>query len=431
MATRFADPPLAYTPPLKPNVTVAFVAGPALAAANDAIARMPDDIAAQSLDDIAGPATDAMVAAWEAGRTKLESAVAAREHYHSTVMTPANVLHSSLREHGRTSAQVFSYVQQCESEYGDLVYAVDVANAALGVLPAPTIEDLAYKLRWLVAEEFHIVSTYEAVPAALAFDADRILDGSMPGADVQLTGRQARLAVIAWQATHSKFAEADAAFNTYSRDVIEPLERRYSVERAKWPTSHDFTADPVAAAAMDAVDYKEEERQQDALWSARASALIDVWQSPAPNASALATKLKLYHENEGWELDRSDRTTEQFKADAESLAARAVRTFDLVGPLCETLERRNEAVLELDADTEMPEHEEARLYSLVAETESATLKQPATTPGDVVAKLIAIAQVCAEGHEPSETDCRAALLECQQHLGMGYVYEAPVMEATA
>lgn len=72
MATRFADPPLAYTPPLKPNVTVAFVAGPALAAANDAVTKLPE--AEQTLDELA--LTAAIDHVIDAARTLLSPHVA-------------------------------------------------------------------------------------------------------------------------------------------------------------------------------------------------------------------------------------------------------------------------------------------------------------------------------------------------------------------
>lgn len=56
MATRYADPPPAFIPPTKPNVRIAYVAGPALAATNAAVAKLPE--ATHTLDELQLSATD-------------------------------------------------------------------------------------------------------------------------------------------------------------------------------------------------------------------------------------------------------------------------------------------------------------------------------------------------------------------------------------
>lgn len=384
MATKFAAPPLTYAPPSAPNITVAYIAGPAVAAANDAIGKLPDNAANKSLDELSADNADEMAAAFATARARLESAIADREHYHATVVAPAVAFHRSVKAQGQDSTQVFAYLQACEREYGDLTHAVDIANAALGELPAPTVEALAYKLKALTAEDFHLTTTYENVPDTLARDAARILDGSMPGIAAQppvnpfMRGPQ-----LAWDKKYALFLEADRAARAQEVIVLD-LHGKYEAVRSKWPDNHVVTDDPVARAELDAVDYENEERQLGELWSDRTSALMDLFLATAPTPDALAVKLQLFYENAGWELSQADEATRQFQFDA--------RRFGRLGAYPQTDDKLHAAFAQCRADmvdflSGGDDRYDAEMIARLDAAEEMLSLEPARTIEGVIAKL--------------------------------------------
>jgi hypothetical protein len=188
MATQLKNTDFAYTPAptSRPNIRVAFIAGEATAAVNDAMAKMPADTRDGTLEDLVQEQANAPALTWDQAVTALASAIAARDEFDSTVLKPRNEIAEATQIRGEDVTAILDEYEKLEAQYGELVMAVVNATCALGLVPAPGAIELAYKVHALADDEFHLnEGKVNRLVAALDRDAQAILATEKPD-DVEL-----------------------------------------------------------------------------------------------------------------------------------------------------------------------------------------------------------------------------------------------------
>lgn len=129
-----------------------------------------------------------------------------------------------------------------------------------------------------------------------------------------------------------------------------------------------------------------------------------------------------------------------FSAGAATLAIRqatstlpeavAAATLDELAPkpLRDSLILRNAIVTRINAG-EFPDEDECDdAVTRGIELGKIVLKQPARTPDDAVAKMVALLQVAAEGFELSELEAAVGIAEARRHFGIGYIFHGTLKE---
>ncbi|SFP98792.1 hypothetical protein [Sphingomonas rubra] len=106
----------------------------------------------------------------------------------------------------------------------------------------------------------------------------------------------------------------------------------------------------------------------------------------------------------------------------------AVKTLDEIAathvPFRALLAERNALVDHLDSQATSPD--EARdtiLCSAINNVENLILGGVSHTPDDTIVRLIALAQVAAEGHEVDDVTAARGIKDAQRHFGIGYLHE--------
>ena len=313
MATRIADiTPRSFpvaTP--KPNVRIAFVAGPAVAAVGAAMAKLPEQTQGATLEDLADISSTTKLTNWDLTCEALESAVQARDEFGNNVLTPLDMMLKSVADAGHDIAALNAYYAERSATYDELVAAVSVATNALAITPAPDAAGLAFKIRALAADEFHL-NTADNTPLVEAIDADAkaVLD--------RATARNPfmRGPLIRWQKAYARYEAALQEAQQYYNDVALPVHTRHSAVRAKWPIHYDFAADPVAHQELADADDPGITSKDEANWDESFDARLELYLSPAPSAAELGVKMKLFADNEDHDLARTPDIIRQMMHDA-------------------------------------------------------------------------------------------------------------------
>jgi hypothetical protein len=313
MATQFAD----ITPRLfpiasaaKPNVRIAYISGPAVAAVAAATARLPNETQNATLDDLA-QAPGGELLAWDKACEALEDAIQARDEFNENVLTPLDATLKSVADAGHDTSTLNAYYRQQYAKFDELVGAVSAATDALALTPAVTATGLAYKVRALAADEFHL-NTADNTPLveAIAADAKTLLDSA--------TERNPwmRGPLIQWQNAYARYEEAFRKAQTYYNDVLTPADDAFSAVRDKWPLNYNFDRDPTAREELEAVSYDEIETISNTNWNECYDARVELYLRPAPSAAELGVKMKLFAENDDHALECAGKIVQQMMYDA-------------------------------------------------------------------------------------------------------------------
>lgn len=83
--------------------------------------------------------------------------------------------------------------------------------------------------------------------------------------------------------------------------------------------------------------------------------------------------------------------------------------------------RRNELMEQIDKGPELAEAPLNDAIAAIHACENAIIKAPARTPDDALIKLIAVAQVSAEGHVIDDAEAAQAIAEGRKHFGIGFI----------
>lgn len=440
-----------YTPPTpvasKPNIRVVFNSSTATAAVARAGAQMPAAILDATLEELAiADQARAVVAdaqrllspgmyhaflVWGEAASQLStlSDRGDEDDAHSEQMTAALAVLQTTPSAGSNDMAFTTYLLALEasesSAFGpirdmgeDSLFCVELLARSVYV-DVISADPVAFGLQALATEAWQASrSTLGFSPTigkaitdvfTQAIEDLEAAAKSEPAPDVLPTGynRYMRGPYIAWRRAHDAYVAAHTTRNTYERDVYNPAAPEID--------------DPI-------------QLRYDDLVAEEGAALDRLLTRTAPSLNELAIKLELLAAGEEWRMAQ-DRT----------IAAKLVedvRRFSRYGagsqagdtpwydgaPFYGLLVERNALIARLDgpqnglSDAEI-ERENDFLCSRVNVLENQILNGTAQGSADAIIKLVALAQVSAEGHEPTDASVRSAVRDAKRHLGIGYLYE--------
>ncbi|MET4595046.1 hypothetical protein ACVKSY_001860 [Sphingomonas sp. PvP107] len=169
---------------------------------------------------------------------------------------------------------------------------------------------------------------------------------------------------ISWQRAYSGYEEAHHALYAYDRDVY----------------SSTFATPNVAESVKDSV-----QEQFDVLLMAEHDAVQRLYRIPAPSASELAIKLKIFVEMDGYDLTYAPEVIRQITIDARRFGRHGAHLQTDEALLAAFAARRRE--FEAIEGVELHGHEEDTYFARVDATEAVLMNNAATTIEGVLAKL--------------------------------------------
>jgi hypothetical protein len=227
-----------------------------------------------------------------------------------------------------------------------------------------------------------------------------------------------RGALIEWQRRYTWYEYTRENLRTFDREVHTPT----------------FASKHVDDEVADAV-----QQQFDELLAAEHDAIARLYRVPAPSSVELAVKLKIFEEQDGWEL--------AYAAEAVRLIAIDARRHGRLSAYRETdqpLRTEDRTLLDLRSanlhtafvgrnalmetlnkeDHGLTKEDETVAYSRMSVFEDEVLDSPALSAGDVILKLLMAAHINAEGFEVPSATSSDMLREAQQYLGTCYSLNA-------
>lgn len=188
--------------------------------------------------------------------------------------------------------------------------------------------------------------------------------------------------LVAWRKAYAVYESAAAELHAYQRDVYSPTAARYIEIRGD-------RRSPVTAemeARLSAVPLDEVQDRFDDLVMAKHDASERLWALPAPSTAELATKLKIFHEAEGWVLTCAGDVIERITADARRFGRHGAFLQSDEALLAAYAGCRTEMERSF-ADQAMSRDEEDAYFVRLDKYEGALAEAPATTIEGVLAKL--------------------------------------------
>lgn len=110
------------------------------------------------------------------------------------------------------------------------------------------------------------------------------------------------------------------------------------------------------------------------------------------------------------------------KAAATPEASSTLEELTTTPPLRVLLADRNAIIERVNTGPDLSEEEQGPTYEEISRLEALISNTPARTAEDAIAKLVAAAQVAAEGHELDDAEAVRAIADAQRHLGVGYIH---------
>lgn len=295
MATQLKHTDFSYptAPPHRPNVRVVFSAGAATLAMREATAKLPEATKSATLDELAArPFRDLLI---------LRNAVSAR------------INEERLRD-DETEDSAFAELTRLEGAIiNGQALTPDDAVAKMVVLLQLSLEGSevgdALALRALHEAQRHF-GLGRVDETTMAFLGEANVAASLPVA-VYDYGR--------WDEIYATYVSASAERLTFENGPLEKAASLFKAVRSAWPATYEFNRDPAAAAAIKAVDYEDIQNAYDTLVFAEGDALSELMEYPAESHRQLATKLRLFHENEAHTYTDAGAISAALAADAARL----------------------------------------------------------------------------------------------------------------
>lgn len=286
-----------------PNLRVVFTTPPALAATKVALQALPDAVQNRTLDEIA------------AGADAVENGV----------LLP---LRDLLTERNHLLEDLNGCDRPENAEIDDaLIHRVNALDDEILRRDGVTAEDAIVKLITIaqISAEGHDSDEVDAQSAIRA--AQKFLGaGYLHKEQSPAAGSNGRLPegynqwmsgpYIQWQRHYAQVQNVRSERIAYERDIFEPAYKRYNAVRSLWPWNYDLAADPKAQAALAAVDCMEESTRRDALRDQEHDAIEGLLRCTAPSPAELATKLKLWQQEEGYDLNSAREIVDVLVSDA-------------------------------------------------------------------------------------------------------------------
>lgn len=438
MATQLKHTDFAYTPAPtpRPNIRVAFIAGEATTAVHNAMAKLPADVRDGTLGDLVW---DQGVAA-SADVTLIQSMTCSLIETARELLSPC--MYTAFLRWGETAAHLSSFYERDEEgevrcrasgdalravaaipaenahdmmframltgleaadcscfgpfavETSDHVYPLEVLSKSLGTdlsLLSPIADEFEQlsKRAWALSssKSSFSVSVGGAITSAFSFARGEddpqnaaLKPVAMDGYDPFMRGP-----LIQWRRAYDSYSEIRAEADRFHRVVVLPAHARFEEVRGKWPADYDFTADPVAQAEVDAVDYADLEERGDAFWDQLHDAKVRLYLIPAPSAAELAIKLKIYSENRDSDLTCNSQIVEQMMFDARRFGRHGAHLQTDEQLLAAFTARRRE--FEATEGVDLASDQEDAYFARVDAAEAVLINNRATTVEGVLAKL--------------------------------------------
>lgn len=285
MATQLKPSDFTYaaqTP--RPNISVVFNAGPAALAVREKADQLSADIRDATLDEITQPSD-----------------------------LPIRLL---LAERNAVIQRLNEDLTLTDEQTSVVCGRVNQIDTAIIKRSADTPDDAVMKLLTLVqiTAEGHEVEDTEAAQAitearkhfGIGFVHGQPDEIERAGAVLPATyDPYMRGPYLRWQRAYDAYIADRATRIAFETGALAEALKQDEVVRASYPADHDLRADPVAAAALDAVGYYQLEQHFNELVWAEYDTLERLLRVPAPSANELAIKLKLFEAVEGWAYENA------------------------------------------------------------------------------------------------------------------------------
>lgn len=188
--------------------------------------------------------------------------------------------------------------------------------------------------------------------------------------------------LIAWRKAYAVYEAAAGELSTYERTVYKPTARQYTELRG------DITQPltPELEARLDTIPMDEVQDRFDELVMAEHEACERLWAVPAPSTAELATKLKIFHKAEGWDLSCARSVIDRITTDARRFAKHGAFLQSDCSILAAFAGCRHETIGAHGPDAMTRDEEDAYFRRLDA-YETTLFDTPAATLEGVIAKL--------------------------------------------
>lgn len=431
--------PTSLIPADRPNISVAFSNGAAAVAVGRVLAAMPASMRSASLEEI-----NTFGVAEQAASDTRALIAAAR-----TACSPA--VYEKFLDWGEAAAR-FAGERIEDDDLSDRLYAPYIAALdAVAETPALTLDDLALKtwIAALEASDSRIIGPLEIDPADRTLVKSTIF-GLIP--DLHAASCVVRdLDDIARRVKPElKTASWPAAISHAVADAFASGAAQLSMEKeVKLPGSDDWSEalTDFATARDRSMACPVDHPEVDALCDAYCVAMDHLIEAvPAPDLQAVVVKIDLAR-------SRADALDEVLFRDHARAIIADIRRLAVSPPPGGTImdrghasrligaaafngafRERNHLVARIDSPrpgrSEVEaEREDDVLCDRSNRLELQILQGEAGCPGDAIIKLVALAQVSAEGSEPPMAVVRGTIRDAQRHLGIGYLCEATISPA--
>lgn len=417
--------PLRHAAP-KPNIRVAYIAGDASIAMHRGMAPVPAAKRESTLEELA-----------IAGLTEELIAAAAE------LLSPA--MYAAFLRWGETASHFSTHYETDEEGFARCAVTVD-ALATIAALTAANIHDVALKAHLInihagdcpdfgpakgeraggttlpglidsVGDDLRSMSPLIALLddlATLAWTSsgDRSGERAMsltPAIGAIITGAfsrargelsldipaQPRLPAVlngyspfmrgplaAWRKAYAVYEAAAAELAAYKRNTYDPTADQFTAIRGSIRTP----ATPEIQALLDQIPMDEVQDRFDELVMAEHEAAERLWTLPAPSASELATKLQIFHEAQGWDLNCAGAALDRITADARRFGRHGAFLQTDGGLLAAYAGCRTEMEFG-KATSEITAAEEDAYWERLGAHEEVLTETRATTIEGVIAKL--------------------------------------------
>jgi hypothetical protein len=413
--------PLRHAAP-KPNIRIAYIAGDASIAMHRGMAPVPAAKRESTLEELAiAGLTDELIAAaaellspamyaaflrWGETASHLstryetdEEGLARCAATADAVAGISNLAASNIHDVTLKSRMINSHAGYCPSfgpTDGDqadgaiLRGLIDsVGNDLRGMSPLIALLDDLTTLAWSSSGD-HAVALTPAIGAIItgAFSRARgelsldipapprlpaVLDGYSPFM---------RGPLAAWRKAYAVYEAAAAELAAYKRNTYGPTADRFTAIRGDFRTP----ATPEIQALLDAIPLDEVQDRFDELVMAEHEAAERLWTLPAPSASELVTKLQIFHDAQGWDLNCAGAALDRITADARRFGRHGAFLQTDGGLLSAYAGCRTEMEFG-KANSELTDAEEDAYWQRLGAHEEVLTETRATTIEGVIAKL--------------------------------------------
>jgi hypothetical protein len=331
----------------RPNIRIAYIAGPAQIAVSQQLEKLPAEARERTLEELAlaGLADELIAAAekllspamyraflrWGETASRFSTLYETDEEGLALCADNISSVHALAAIPADNTHDLLVKVHLLNTEAGDCAdfgstTGRDISGAKLPQLvehlgndlrtlsPVTSLLDQLANMAWDLSPQTAITPEIGAIITD-AFKAAQAAEASSPPrlpAAVEGYSPFMRGPLIAWRKAYADYEQARDELATYERDHYDPAAARYLAIRGdcRQPLTAEME-EQLRDVPMDEV-----QERFDELVMAKHDASERLWSLPAPSASELSTKLQIFVEAEGWALNCAETAIRKMQADA-------------------------------------------------------------------------------------------------------------------